>query len=594
MDLKDYVNRDRIIAILIKYRANFAHTKHKLQVITEITSKKEIIAEVHKQTNSSLEKELFSMLPVRRQWIKPNEEARGKNKDSLSRNIEALRSTINLHIKNKSEQPWVHNLNNFVDSLIAEILSNRYNISKPETMPILKKAIKGKNFYRPIGVYGLKDRIIISLISKYLTDCFDWNFKETDCAYAFRSTLGLKKSITHHDAIVKIRDYIDSKKDLQIFVAETDIRKFYDCVEHEKALQSFNNLAKLTKEKLGIEIDPIAENIFLQYLSSYSFKNDVYIPSKDNRWFRMKNRIPGEFEWEEKALKEKFYPDGIPDNIGVPQGGAISCLIANLLLDNVDKKLLYNSEFINDKELLYIRYCDDMIIMHTDQEKCKRALKLYEQGLNECKLLNHEYLKNEEEFVYDHTIYKAKAKPVYKLGRKYSDTCPTVPWVAFVGYQIRHDGLVRVRKSSLLKEKKKQKDERLRILESLGPLETPHKSIQSLRNKVKNVSYRLEQRYVSMSVGRIKLYELKESIIQGLCWTNGFKELGTNYISRLQLKELDRSRRFNLSKLINRLKYLGGNTLTFPKKDKHRKMDMSIFTGHPFSYHSFWKRVRKK
>lgn len=594
MDLREYINRDRIIAMLIKYRANFAHTKHKQQLITHITKNKEVITDVHKQTNSDMEKEVFSMMPPRREWILPDEKARGRHNDSLSRNVEALRRTIKLQIKKKSEHKWLLNLNNFVDSLVAELLSGRYRISKPEPVPIVKKVIKGKIFYRPIGVYGLKDRIVISLISKYLTDCFDWNFKETNCAYAFRSTLGLKKSITHHDAIARIRNYVDSKKEHSIFVAETDIRKFYDCVEHKKAVQSFNNLAFLTKEKLGYKVDSIAESIFLQYLSSYSFMRDVYIPSKDQNSFKFKNRIPGEFEWEENALKEKFYPDGIPDNIGVPQGGAISCLIANLMLDNVDKKLLNSAEFNNDTELLYVRYCDDMIIMHTNQEKCKLALKLYEQGLSECNLLNHEYLKKEEEFFYDRTLYDAKAKPVYKLGRKNSDSCPTIPWVAFVGYQIRYDGLVRVRKSSLLKEKKKQKIERLRVMESLGSMDAPHKSIQSLRIKVKNVSYRLEQRYVSMSVGRIKLYKLNESISQGLCWTNGFKELGTNFISRLQLKELDRSRRFNLSKLINRLKYLGGNSLTFPYKDKQRKMDMSIFTGHPFSYHSFWQKVKNK
>lgn len=596
MTLEEYFDRDKILERLIKYRVGIAHAKHKDHLITGITSNKVMIQKFHKMPEDGFIKEISEMMPPRRKWAKLDLKARKKDTDSLKRNIRSLRITIKQHVAKGEKFEWLDKLNAYIDNLIAKIVSGDYKITKAEVRPYLKDKKKGKITYRPIAVYNLSDRIVISLTARYLTDAFDWTFKESNCAYAFRSVLK-QKAITHQEAIQKMKYFIEERKCESIYIAESDIRKFFDCVNHDIAKECLNKHIKQTQLKAGIEIDKIAEDIFDQYLSSYFFKRDVYEKNGNSDWFKEKKCAPGEFKWEEKALKTNFYPEGIPEKIGVPQGGAISCLISNLVLDKVDKMLLESEEFKNDKNLLYIRYCDDMIIMHTDYEKCKAALKIYEHGLTQCKLLYHEYLGDINSFKYSYTLYGAKFKPIYKLALKNSGSVPCVPWVAFVGYQLRYDGLIRVRRSSITKEKVKQKTERLRIMKSFGLIKKPHESIKNMKKPIDNIAYRLEQRFISMSVGRIKLHEInpadeKNKKSQGLCWTNGFKQLKQNYISKNQLKELDKSRRANLIKLLRHLTYLNaGKKIHIPKKEeeekKNKPTDLSIRIGHPFSYHYY-------
>lgn len=594
MKLEDYVNREKILALLIRYRVKIAHNKHKNHLVTGITYNKKFIEKFH-ESAVGFEKEVLEMMPPRRQWTKLDLKARKERTDSISRNIRSLQITIKQKSLKNEKYLWLENQNKFIDNLIEKVLSGRYQLSKAEVNPLIKDKKNGVITYRPIAVYNLEDRIIISLVAKYLTDCFDWVFRETSCAYAFRSVLK-QKPITHHDAIQKIQNYISSRNGQQIFVAESDIRKFFDCVNHELAKESLSDLIEQTNKISAVPISGIASQIFEQYLQSYNFKRDVFDKNEDKDWFLNQNRQPGKFKWEEDDLKKYFYNDGLPEGIGVPQGGAISCLISNTLLNKVDQLILQSSEFKNDSELLYLRYCDDMIIMHTDYSKCQNALELYNKGLTECKLLYHSYKQPADGFVYNHKTYDAKAKPIYKLANKTDTFSPSIPWVAFVGYQIRHDGLIRVRRKSIEKEKLKQKKERMRVKNSFGLMKKPHVSIKNMRKPIESIAYRLEQRYISMAVGRIKLHELKvgegdDTKSQGLCWTNGFKQLDRNTIAINQLKELDRSRRNNMIKLIRHLTYLNsGKKVTVPKKDdgaKKKKMDFSLKNGHPFSYHYY-------
>jgi retron-type reverse transcriptase len=102
-----------------------------------------------------------------------------------------------------------------------------------------------------------------------------------------------------------------------------------------------------------------AIRIFESYLKSYPFVHHSLPLNKDQSFFEKFHIQNGEFEWIDKELNEKhYYKSMYRERIGVPQGGALSGLIANIVLDYADKKVL---EF-DDGKLLYIRYCDDMIL----------------------------------------------------------------------------------------------------------------------------------------------------------------------------------------------------------------------------------------
>ena len=79
------------------------------------------------------------------------------------------------------------------------------------------KTLKGPNGCRPLSLFALKDRIILSLTNKYLTRLFDNYFR--DCSYAFRSKKNKEntKIVNHHDCIKDILEY-RKKKSRQCFV----------------------------------------------------------------------------------------------------------------------------------------------------------------------------------------------------------------------------------------------------------------------------------------------------------------------------------------------------------------------------------------
>ena len=86
-----------------------------------------------------------------------------------------------------------------------------------------------------------------------------------------------------------------------------------------------------------------------------------------------------------------------------------------------------------------------------------------------------------------------------------------------------------------------------------------------------------------MSVGRIKVYNHKTPLQQGLCWTNGFKNLKRNRIASKQLRYLDRRRNQQIVRLKNSLKKIVRKSSI--KGFKERKN----YNGSAFSYYNFLK-----
>ncbi|MBK7506182.1 MAG: hypothetical protein IPI52_14345 [Bacteroidetes bacterium] len=95
--------------------------------------------------------------------------------------------------------------------------------------------MNGKNECRPICLFNLKDRIILSITNKYLTRLFDDHFE--DCSYAFRSKKNREGTVilNHHDCIKEILDFRKRNLEKPLWVAECDMEKFYDTVNHKIA-----------------------------------------------------------------------------------------------------------------------------------------------------------------------------------------------------------------------------------------------------------------------------------------------------------------------------------------------------------------------
>lgn len=413
-------------------------------------------------------------------------------------------------------------------------------------------------------MFNLKDRIVLSIVNKFLTYLFDSAFENT--SYAFRIKKNSEgKNLSHHDCIRDILKYKEQYNNEQLFIVECDMQKFYDTVNHNIIKEEFNTLISETKKHYpNLDLDLVI-NIFYSYLECFCFNKDV--PKKEELDYWESYKIPnGFFGW----INEKELSDcGININrerMGVPQGGALSGLIANIYLNKVDKKLMIF------KDIFYARFCDDMIIISPSQEECEKAKEVYLSTLSkELKLFPHLF-KNNEELINIRSnkksykpFWEGKSKGVYLWGCEENNKL-SFPWIGFVGYEINYKGEVRVRKKSLQKELKKQRTivEEIKKAVSKGQRCSKYTVIESAINRL-----------IGMSVGRVKMYNY-DKVPANLCWKNGFKELTLNKYSLKQLKQLDRSR--------NKLYYRLFKDID-EKKSKSKTKRVPNKYNKPFSYY---------
>ena len=160
---------------------------------------------------------------------------------------------------------------------------------------------------RPLGIPTVLDRIIQQAIAQVLTPLFDPFF--SDNSFGFRPNKNAQQAVFH------VRDSIKSKRK---FAVDVDLSKFFDRVNHDLLM---------TKLKSKVQNKQL-----LALIGKY--------------------------------LRAGIMVDGklTPSVEGVPQGGPLSPLLSNIMLDSLDNEL-------ENREHKFARYADDFIIL----VKSKRA-----------------------------------------------------------------------------------------------------------------------------------------------------------------------------------------------------------------------------
>lgn len=612
-----YYTDERIILYLCKIRIKYARRRHKKLLLDNLTSKKYRLKSLTNDYDEEITNQLQLLLPPRRLWLTNGQRTYKSSKaentkvkiNTDDKNIEILFNTIKKFRKEKSEIWFVVNLNKFIKQVQDSIEDENYNIQNPDILPEVKEKNKSKLKYnksinqkeecRPISRFYLKDRIILSITNKFLTDLFDEYFETS--SYAFRAPKVINGEIiipNHHKAVDSIINYKKSCNNKIVYVAECDMKKFFDTVNHTTCLYLFNLLI----QKAHIDYPDLdlkhSTDIFKAYLNCYSFVENVDSKNTDDSyWSNQKDKngesINGKFPWVQTDIsKSRYYQINNSDRIGVPQGGALSGLIANIVLDVADKKLK------EIEGLLYVRYCDDMILMHTDKKISYSAINIYLDTINKLNLFNHDFRRklfkrnlnfrdnrnNQKRLlktINDISInrsFKQSLKPFwdsksrgpYRWG-EIDIKLKTFPWIGFVGYEIKYDCSVRVRKRSLQKEIEKQ----TRLIRSII-------STIKIEKTVKNDSIirSAQERLTGMSVGRIKLYNY-QNCINELCWVDGFRSLNFNKYSKNQLKKLDKNKYKQLHLLKRNLGLDSDNLETL----KSNTNDEIVDYHKPFSYY---------
>lgn len=551
--MKEYFNDEHIIRLVAKNRAKKALLRGEFLFYRNISK----TAPIFKKRF-----DIDKLCPPRKQWLRLSKHIR----KSLSP-IKSLELSIYLPIKKlyksniTAEEDWVNNLKDLIFSIQQDCIENKtFTFSEPKIKPELKDE---KTFtYRPISNFTFKEKIVASLTTKYLTNTFEILWKKTNSAYAFRSA---ERLLTHHTAVEDIIKY--KSLNTKVYASECDIKKFFDSVNHEIAMNIFQRQIELLKKE-GVFVDDSAVKIFRSYLDSYTFKETVL--NKSKFWFEKFNisNSSAHFEWIEKELKDANLSEDV--SIGVPQGGALSCFISNLILHEVDVIIKEK----NDENLFYARYCDDMILLHVAKEKCQQYLNIYTEGLSKLNLFYHDNVAINN---YNSSFWNSKSKLPYSWNNPIIEV-GSVPWLSFVGYQIKHDGLLRVRPKSVKKEKIKQVkviDSALRNLH----IRNKTKAQNNLSIKTKQVVYRIRKKLLAMSIGVINIEGLKYG--NKFCWIEGFKLLKGNDFITSQIRSLDRNRVRQIYRLKRHLEKLSDPEV----KKSIKRIPFDNFDSYLLSYY---------
>jgi RNA-directed DNA polymerase len=206
-------------------------------------------------------------------------------------------------------------------SIKESILKRKY---KPQ--PVLRVEIpKPEGGVRKLGIPTVVDRIIEQAIVQVITPKVEPYFSE----YSY----GFRPGRRAQQAIMKLLEYLN---DGYTYIVDIDLEKFFDTVPHDKLMTLVGKIIE----------DPDTESLISKYLKAGVM-------------------VRGNYE---------------PTTLGTPQGGNLSPILSNIMLNELDKEL-------EARGLHFVRYSDDCVItvgssaaanrvMHTVTKWIERKLGL--------------------------------------------------------------------------------------------------------------------------------------------------------------------------------------------------------------------------